>query len=114
MSQKRLRIARTRRKRMWAINHSDLPFFIQNERRITGLWLVPITNRGSRWYQLELEVQGMTDRGHLLSLRKKPRAWSSLNKAMEFIEEHFADIPQVTVVTGPPAKRPKKRGRVSE
>lgn len=73
---------------MWAVENSDLQLLIRTAKQLT-VWLVPIKHRGERWYQMELEVADVDERGLLISARKNPRRWKSLNKAVEFTETTF-------------------------
>lgn len=73
---------------MWIVEENDLQLLIRTAKQ-PSVWLVPIQHRGQRWYQMEFEVADLNERGLLISARKNPRRWKSLNRATEFVEATF-------------------------
>lgn len=102
---------------MWAVEENDLRLLIRTAKQLT-VWLVPIKHRGQRWYQMEFEVEDLEERGLLISARKNPRRWKSLNKAIEFVEATFP-VTELRVATSPQsatvkASRRPGKGRAAQ
>ena len=97
---------------MWAVEESDLRLLIRTAKQL-AVWLVPIQHRGQRWYQMEFEVADLTERGLLISARKNPRRWKSLNRATEFVEATFpvTELRITTILQGASAGQSKVRRR---
>lgn len=97
---------------MWAVEESDLRLLIRTAKQL-AVWLIPIQHRGQRWYQMEFEVADIDERGLLISARKNPRRWKSLNRATEFVETTFpvTELRIATVPAGAITSRPKTRQR---
>ena len=97
---------------MWAVEENDLQLLIRTAKQLS-VWLVPIQHRGQRWYQMEFEVADLNERGLLISARKNPRRWKSLNRATEFVEATFpvTELRITTVPQGAATGRPKARRR---
>ena len=100
---------------MWAVEENDLRLLIRTAKQLT-VWLVPIQHRGQRWYQMEFEVADLNERGLLISARKNPRRWKSLNRATEFVEMtipvtelRITTIPQGAVTGRAKARRRKTK-----
>ena len=99
-------------KTMWAVEENDLRLLIRTAKQLT-VWLVPIQHRGQRWYQMEFEVADLNERGLLISARKNPRRWKSLNRATEFVEATIpvTELRIATIPQGATAGRSKARRR---
>jgi hypothetical protein len=93
---------------MWAVEENDLRLLIRTAKQLS-VWLVPIKHRGQRWYQMEFEVGDLEERGLLISARKNPRRWKSLNKAIEFVEVTFP-VTELRVTTSPQSGKAKAAG----
>ena len=102
-------IIRARKTRMWAVEENDLRLLIRTAKQL-AVWLVPIKHRGQRWYQMEFEVGDLDERGLLISARKNPRRWKSLNKAIEFVEVTFP-VTELRIATTPLSAAGKAKGR---
>ncbi len=84
---------------MWAVEENDLRLLIRTAKPLT-VWLVPIKHRGQRWYQMEFDVGDLNERGLLISARKNPRRWKSLNKATDYVEATFP-VTELHITTTP-------------
>ena len=92
---------------MWAVEENDLRLLIRTAKQLS-VWLVPIKHRGQRWYQMELVVADLDERGLLISARKNPRRWKSLNKAVGFVEVTFP-VTELRIATSPQSAAAKAK-----
>lgn len=75
---------------MAVLTQRDLSVLARTKATIKKIRLVPVNSDGKQKYEIHLEIEGASGIEHcqMITNRNEPQRWTSINRAIEMLEEY--------------------------